>query len=50
VNTWVNGLIGDSKLPAKERKYWSNVNPYKPESKYQSAGLLGPVKLESTPY
>jgi len=50
VNTWVNGLIGDSKLPEKERRYWSNVNPYKPESKYQSAGLLGPVKLESTPY
>jgi hypothetical protein len=50
VNTWVNGLIGDSKLPVQERKYWSNVNPYKPESKYQSAGLLGPVKLESTPY
>lgn len=50
VNTWVNGLIGDSKFPVKDRKYWSNVNPYKPESKYQSAGLLGPVKLESTPY
>lgn len=50
VNTWVNGLIGDSKLSAKERKYWSNVNPYTPSSKYQSAGLLGPVKLESIPY
>ncbi|WP_282456355.1 hypothetical protein [Chitinophaga sedimenti] len=43
-------MIGDSRLPEKDRKTWLNANPYKPDSKYQPAGLLGPVKLESIAY
>lgn len=50
VTTWMNRLIGDSKLPEKDRKTWLPLNTWKPESALQKSGLVGPVTLESIPY
>lgn len=47
-NTWANRLIGDQKLPEKERLTWTTA-PYRlvEAENLLKAGLLGPVTLES---
>ena len=44
VNLWPNRLIGDSELPAAERRTRSNIR-LGPKQALLASGLLGPVRL-----
>jgi hypothetical protein len=46
VNTWVNRMIGDLRLPVEERHVSPQNNTWRADSPLQPSGLLGPVKLE----
>ena len=48
VNTWVNRLIGDSKLPAAQRP--TSVLFFDPRPGLESSGLLGPVVVKVVNY
>ena len=47
VNPWNNRLVGDSRLPVSQRRTSLSLATIKPNAPLQSAGLLGPVTVES---
>ncbi|RYE18039.1 MAG: glycoside hydrolase family 2, partial [Sphingobacteriales bacterium] len=48
VNTWINRLFGDSKLPAEQRKIVINSGTM--PGNLEQSGLLGPVKIDVIEY
>lgn len=49
VNTWKNRLIGDYRLPEKDRLVQSKSNEWNAQTPLQPSGLLGPVQILSIP-
>jgi hypothetical protein len=49
VNTWMNRLVGDSRLPVSQRKTAVHYGPG-PETGLEASGLLGPVKIDVVKY
>lgn len=50
VNTWINRLIGDSKLEAKNRLTRTDIVNLPAANKYQPSGLTGPVNIIKVQY
>jgi hypothetical protein len=48
VNPWNNRLVGDANLPPKRRLTSLTLQTVKPTAPLQSAGLLGPVTVQTT--
>ena len=44
-NLWPNRLIGDQRLPEKDRATWASVSLYKATDPLLPSGLLGPVRI-----
>ncbi len=47
-NVWKNRLIGDQKLPQKDRITWTFYPFYKADAALVESGLLGPVRVLSS--